>query len=183
MAVSTISGGSVETEDRIRRDEKSKISRQLTIGSLVCLLSWILLIIAFSSPYWLSSYKYTYSSFVRLGLWDFCFRDFRHPYFQYDDKFDGCHWIYSSKYHNIRDWLQPPWFIFVQAMMVIALIFSLLTLIVIAFVLMLFFIRYQFIAIGIAFILEVLAGTQREKSVTGAVRVMNVFLKHIAFRK
>ncbi|RWS09089.1 uncharacterized protein B4U79_01739 [Dinothrombium tinctorium] len=129
MALSTISGGSIETVDRIRKNANSYISRQMYIAALVCLLAWILLIIAFASPYWLSSYKYTYSSFVRLGLWDFCFRDFRHPYFQYDEKFDGCHWVYSSRYHNIRDWLQPG----------------------------------IFIAIGIAFILEVVTGTPPEQ--------------------
>ena len=31
----------------------------------------------------------------------------RHPPYQYDEIFHGCHWIYSSKYQNIRDWLQP----------------------------------------------------------------------------
>jgi hypothetical protein len=71
------------------------------------MVTWILLLIAFASPYWLSSYSYTYSPFVRLGLWDFCFNNYRHPPYQYDERFHGCHWVYSSKFQNIRDWLQP----------------------------------------------------------------------------
>lgn len=43
--------------------------------------------------------------------WPICHRDpcdlYRHPPYQYDEIFHGCHWIYSSKYQNIRDWLQP----------------------------------------------------------------------------
>lgn len=41
------------------------------------------------------------------GLWDFCFNNYRHPPYQYDEKFNGCHYIYSYKYQNIRDWLNP----------------------------------------------------------------------------
>ena len=110
IAQSTYSETSVETvthDDNKKRIVKAKITKRFIFASILCLIAWILLLISFASPYWLSSYSYTYSPFVRLGLWDFCFINYRHPPYQYDERFTGCHWIYSSKFHNIRDWLQP----------------------------------------------------------------------------
>ncbi|CAG2183939.1 unnamed protein product, partial [Oppiella nova] len=70
--MSTISGGSSRMSD-IPPKYRLKTSYTLIVASYVALLALITLIISFASPYWLSSHKYTYSSFVRLGLWDFCF--------------------------------------------------------------------------------------------------------------
>lgn len=110
--MSSLSGGSADTatEGVQRVAVSAKASRRLISASVISVISFVLLLIAFASPYWLSSYKYTYSPFVRLGLWDFCFNNYRHPPYQYDEKFNGCHYIYSSKYQNIRDWLQPGMF-------------------------------------------------------------------------
>ena len=103
--VSSYGAGSVDTD--CPHHKRVRVSKGFVAASLLCLLSWILLLIAFASPYWLSSYAITYSPFVRLGLWDFCFNSYRHPPYQYDEKFTGCHWVYSAKFQNIRDWLQP----------------------------------------------------------------------------
>ena len=162
IAQSTYSETSVETvthddDGHKKRVVKAKISNRFIVASILCLFSWILLLISFASPYWLSSYSYTYSPFVRLGLWDFCFTNYRHPSYQYDERFVGCHWVYSSRFQNIRDWLQPGWFIFVQAMATIAFVLSLLSLITISIVLMYFFVREQVIVIMIAFVLQAAA--------------------------
>lgn len=107
MALSTLSGTSFETADKYSQRRGFQISQRFVIISVFCLLAWILMLISFASPYWLSSVQGTYSDFVRLGLWDVCFRNYRHPQYQYDEIFSGCHWIYSTKYQKIRDWLQP----------------------------------------------------------------------------
>lgn len=101
---STLSGASTE-----KHSSRSKfyITRKYEATSLLCLIAWIFLIVSFAAPYWLSSFTKAYASFVRLGLWDVCFNNYRHPPYQYDEKFDGCNWIYSAKYQNIREWLQP----------------------------------------------------------------------------
>lgn len=104
--MSSVSEVSAETGVS-RAKYRVKVSTRLLAGSILVLLSWLLLLISFASPYWLSSYSHTYSPFVRMGLWDFCFNNYRHPPYQYDEKFSGCHWIFSSKFQNIRDWLQP----------------------------------------------------------------------------
>lgn len=122
-----------------------KISQRLHWTSVLAFISYLILLTSFASPYWLSSYKFTDSAFKRLGLWDFCFQDYRHPSYQYDTKFSGCHWIYSPVYTNIRDWLQPPWFMFVQAVTTIALCASTIGLLAISLIFMHLLIQYQLI--------------------------------------
>lgn len=122
-----------------------KLSQRLHWTAVLAFISYIILLISFASPYWLSSYKFTDSTFKRLGLWDFCFQDYRHPSYLYDTKFTGCHWIYSPVYTNIRDWLQPPWFMFVQAVITIALCVSSLALMAVSVIFMHFLIQYQLI--------------------------------------
>lgn len=133
-----------------------KISQRLHWTSILAFISYLILTISFASPYWLSSYKFTDSAFKRLGLWDFCFQDYRHPSYQYDTKFTGCHWIYSPIYTNIRDWLQPAWFIFVQATMTMALCVSTIGLMAVSIVFMHFLIQYQLIILCVTLVCQLL---------------------------
>lgn len=82
------------------------------------------LLISFSTPHWLASNSESKSEFIRLGLWTVCFRQYRHHNHQFDQKFDGCHWIFGYKFRNIRNWLQPEWMVFVQCAMSCAVVFS-----------------------------------------------------------
>lgn len=129
-----------------------RLSQRLHYTAELAFVSYILLIIAFASPYWLSSYDFTSSAFKRLGLWDFCFQDYRHPSYQYDMKLNGCHWIYSSVYTSVRDWLRPPWFIFVQAIVTMALCVSTIGLSAISIIFMHFLIQYQLVILLIAMV-------------------------------
>ena len=61
------------------------------------------------SPYWIQSYQETFSDFKHMGLWEYCFDQFRYPYYQFDKLFDGCHYIFSQEYYVIREWLLPGW--------------------------------------------------------------------------
>ncbi|UYV80228.1 pck [Cordylochernes scorpioides] len=136
-----------------------KPSKFFSGGGTLAFAGSLLVIIAFASPYWLESYSNTHSEFVRLGLWEACFRDYRHPPYQYDEKFNGCHWYYSYKFQNIRDWLQPGWFMFVQAMMTLAVILLLLSLALISLVLMRYWIKYEvYILAGISALELIITG-------------------------
>ena len=42
-----------------------------------------------------------------MGLWEFCFRRFRYPNYQFDKLFDGCHYVFSPEYFVIWEWLLP----------------------------------------------------------------------------
>lgn len=59
-----------------------------------------------------------------MGLWEYCFDQFRYPYFQYDKLFDGCHHVFSHEYYVIREWLLPPWLMAVQAFVTMSFLLS-----------------------------------------------------------
>lgn len=154
---SSMDGASVVSEGPTTRKYRFKTSFLLLTASYIGLFGLIAIIISFSSPYWLSSFKNVYSDFKRLGLWNFCFDHYRHPPYQYDERFTGCRWIYSPMYQNIRDWLQPGWFIFVQAMMTISMLMSVFAMMAISVPIMHFALKYNVVMIGLAFVLECLA--------------------------
>ena len=104
-----------------------------------------MVLLCVSSPHWLVSWQDTYSPFKNMGLWEFCFSRFRYPNYQFDDLFDGCHYVFSKTYFVIWEWLLPGkmkynifidqtpkacslfskgWLMAVQAFMTLALIFS-----------------------------------------------------------
>lgn len=126
-----------------------RLSQRLHYAAELAFVSYLLLIVSFGSPYWLASYSFTHSAFKRLGLWDFCFQDYVHPTYQYDMKFTGCHWIYSTIYTPLRDWLQPGWFMFVQATVTLSLCISTLGLLAVSIIFMHFLIQYQLIILCI----------------------------------
>jgi len=87
----------------------------LVLGSILSFLGLIFVLFAFASPYWLVSWEYTFSPFQSMGLWEFCFKNYRHPHFQFDKLFNGCHYVFSEEYRIIREWLLPGWLQVVQA--------------------------------------------------------------------
>ena len=77
---------------------------------------------SFASPYWLVSWEDTMSPFRNMGLWEFCFYKFRHPDYQFDKLFHGCHPLYGTEYRLIREKLLPGWLMVVQLFATLALI-------------------------------------------------------------
>lgn len=59
-----------------------------------------------------------------MGLWEYCFKDFRYPYYQFDHLFDGCHHVFSLEYNVIREWMLPGWLIVVQTFVTISFLLS-----------------------------------------------------------
>ena len=94
------------------------------LASLVGLLSLVLLIISHASPSWLVSWEDTQSPFVRMGPWQICFQRFRFPRLQFDVLFQGCSSMWGQTYHQIREWLMPPWLLAVQGLLCLSLITS-----------------------------------------------------------
>ncbi|CAB0018105.1 unnamed protein product [Nesidiocoris tenuis] len=81
-------------------------------------------VFVFSSPYWVESYAGTFSNFKHMGLWEYCFDQFRFPHHQFDKMFTGCHYVYSFEFHIIREWLLPAWLLSIQTLVTLALMFS-----------------------------------------------------------
>lgn len=101
-------------------------SEALFYGSIASYVAGILLLMSFCSPYWLQSWEDTQSPFKNMGLWEFCFYKFRHPDYQFDHLFHGCHALYGHEYRLIREKLLPGWLMVVQLFVTLALISSFL---------------------------------------------------------
>ncbi|KAI5713933.1 hypothetical protein M8J76_008120 [Diaphorina citri] len=115
-------GGSKMTSDS--KLDYPKASETLVRGGLYLYAGGLFLLIAFISPYWISSYDDAFSEFKNMGIWQYCFDGFRYPYYQFDKRFTGCNGIYSSEYYVIREWLLPGWLLFIQMSVTLAFIFS-----------------------------------------------------------
>ena len=82
-------------------------SDTLFYGAICSFVAGVLLLMSFASPYWLVSWEDTQSPFQNMGLWEFCFFKFRHPDYQFDHLFHGCHALYGDEYRLIREKLLP----------------------------------------------------------------------------
>ncbi|XP_078038548.1 claudin superfamily protein pickel [Augochlora pura] len=108
----------------LEKQEYHRASNAVVFGGLITYIAGLLLVMAFTSPYWIESYQGTFSSFKHMGLWEYCFKEFRYPYYQFDKQFDGCHHIFSEEYYVIREWLLPGWLLVVQTLVTVALLLS-----------------------------------------------------------
>lgn len=110
----------------------------------------------FFSPYWVKSFDETFSEFKNMGLWEYCFEQFRYPYYQFPHLFDGCHHVFSQEFYVIREWLLPPWLMAVQAFVTISLLLSFGSQVVMAMQLcrwpLEFVLRYEWILSAVNFI-------------------------------
>lgn len=86
-------GASVVSDGPTTRKYRFKTSLLFLSASYVGVFGLITIVVAFSSPYWMSSHKHTYSNFVRQGsyvlilsqrltfvcpgLWNFCFDHYK----------------------------------------------------------------------------------------------------------
>lgn len=114
------------------------------------------------SPYWIESYQETFSTFKHMGLWEYCFEQFRYPYYQFDKLFDGCHHIFSQEYFVIREWLLPVWLMVVQAFVTLSLLLSFSSQAIIVLILirwpLRFVLHYEWILSASAFIFNATTG-------------------------
>lgn len=107
------------------KDNYPKVTHGLITGSMLVYIGGLFLTVSFFSPYWISSYEESFSTFKNMGVWEYCFENFRFPYYQYDRVFDGCRGIFNDDYYVIREWLLPGWLLAVQFFISIALFCSL----------------------------------------------------------
>ncbi|XP_045470551.1 uncharacterized protein LOC123677862 [Harmonia axyridis] len=108
----------------IEKNNYPKVSDHLYNGAILTYIGGVLFMISFCSPYWVKSYTETFSSFKNMGIWQYCFDEFRYPLFQFDKLFNGCHHVFSKEYHAIREWLLPGWLLAVQAFMTMSFLLS-----------------------------------------------------------
>lgn len=115
-----------EAEKQEIKSKAYQTSNELYIGSIASFVGGVSLVISFISPYWLQSWEDTQSPFKKMGIWEFCFYKFRHPDYQFDHLFHGCHPLYGEEFRLIREKLLPGWLMVVQLFITISLILSFL---------------------------------------------------------
>jgi len=155
--------GSFDSGSDVNNDPKSearKTSDVLFWGSIFSFVSGILLLMSFASPYWLQSWSHTDSPFLNMGLWEFCFFKFRHPDYQFDHLFTGCHALYGTEYRLIREKLLPGWLMVVQFLVTVAFMASYLGQVVIVALLLRYpmeiILKYEWQFVGLAFVFKAL---------------------------
>ncbi|XP_074603572.1 uncharacterized protein LOC141857064 isoform X1 [Brevipalpus obovatus] len=113
----------------------AKLSDARISAYAVLAISFIVSLIAFSTPYWLASDRRHYgATFDKLGLWETCFRSMKDPYdFQFFRYYTGCRWIFSYEYSdgniNLREFLLPAFFVATQTLYTLGFVFLLLAVI------------------------------------------------------
>ena len=85
-----------------RSDARVSVLAVVALGGVATLL-------AFVTPNWLASDRRLYrSEFLKLGLWETCFRSFRGvDDTEFSKYFAGCRWIFREEYQSIRSFLMP----------------------------------------------------------------------------
>ncbi|XP_064652427.1 uncharacterized protein LOC135503068 [Lineus longissimus] len=92
------------------------------VAGLMAICCFIFNIIAFCTPNWLVSWPRIHSGFRRIGLWEVCFNGYVQPWDYTMQSYVGCWWILSTHFLEIRFWLLPAWFVFIQVLMTISII-------------------------------------------------------------
>ncbi|CAO1402483.1 unnamed protein product [Diamesa hyperborea] len=140
----------------VEKNEYPKASNALVVGAMLSYVGGLFLLMSFCSPYWIESYEESFSSFKNMGLWEYCFKDFSYPYYQFPRLFNGCHNIFSHEYYVIREWLLPGWLMAVQTFITLAFIYTFVALGIMACEIvrypLKFVLRYEWLLTTISFI-------------------------------
>ncbi|KAI0207405.1 hypothetical protein LSAT2_007938 [Lamellibrachia satsuma] len=86
------------------------------------LVAFILLFIAFGSPYWVVSWPRVHNSFKMVGLWEMCFAGLVLEFEPEMKAYNGCWWVLAPEYWPIRKWLMPDWFIATQVIVTVCFV-------------------------------------------------------------
>lgn len=89
--------------------KRARMSDARLVAIVAIAITAISSCLAFFSPNWLASERRFYGAvFVKLGLWETCFRSFVSPFdLEMVKYYAGCRWIFADEYQNIRHLLMP----------------------------------------------------------------------------
>ncbi|EDW86227.1 uncharacterized protein Dwil_GK16082 [Drosophila willistoni] len=110
------------TDNSVEKGDYPRATNGVVFGAIITFASFFVLMMSFCSPYWIESYEETHSSFKNMGLWQYCFKSFVYPKYQFPKQFTGCHNIFSHEYYVIREYLLPGWLMSVQGFVTMSFI-------------------------------------------------------------
>ncbi|XP_076437555.1 uncharacterized protein LOC143276792 [Babylonia areolata] len=99
---------------------------------LVCsIVAFVLMFVAFASPFWYKSWTRVHSPFGSIGLWHVCLSGFIMPRDPVMKSYVGCWWIHSTEFELVSDQIMPAWFRIIQTLCVVTVLLDLVAVILI----------------------------------------------------
>ncbi|XP_061169277.1 uncharacterized protein LOC133178576 [Saccostrea echinata] len=105
----------------------NKASKLVLISLLVCSVGIVFFLLSFGTGNWLEGGN---QGFLSMGLWEACFKNWRYYKDPTQNQYDGCRWMLSSDFDDIREWIWPTWLRGVQGIMCVSLILEISAVIV-----------------------------------------------------
>lgn len=109
--------------------ELCQLKMMLWASMVLTGLATFLLLLAFSTSSWIvvqSDFEENpMCQLLNMGLWSFCFKNFRYPNAFYDRVYNKCYWIFSPELWDLQDYLLPSWFRAVQTFMTLSFLLML----------------------------------------------------------
>ncbi|PVD31868.1 hypothetical protein C0Q70_07292 [Pomacea canaliculata] len=99
------------------------------IGLVCSVTAFVLMFVAFTSPFWYKSWTRVHSSFGNIGLWHVCLYGFIIPTDPAMKSYVGCWWIHSEEFVRVASEIMPPWFRIIQLLCVLTLLMDLVVMI------------------------------------------------------
>ncbi|XP_046583896.1 uncharacterized protein LOC124291040 [Haliotis rubra] len=95
------------------------------LGFFCAITAFLLMFLAFATPYWYKSWTRVHSPFSNIGLWHVCLAGYIQPKDPNMKSYVGCWWIHSSEFRLVANQIQPPWFRGIQALSIFTLLANL----------------------------------------------------------
>ncbi|KAH3753009.1 uncharacterized protein LOC127848275 [Dreissena polymorpha] len=97
-------------------------------GFIIGLLSIMMIVLAFATPYWIQPEPghVISTQLQKLGLWEICFQGYNDIRDGLGRVYNGCYWVFAREYDVIRKYLIPSWFATAQALETLNLVLGLL---------------------------------------------------------
>ncbi|XP_062595711.1 uncharacterized protein LOC134257084 [Saccostrea cucullata] len=105
----------------------NKASKLVLVSLLICSVGIVFFLLSFGTGNWLEGDN---QGFLSMGLWEACFNNWRYYKDPTQNRYDGCRWMLSSDFDDIREWIWPAWLQGVQGIMCVSLILEIFAVIV-----------------------------------------------------
>ncbi|XP_071109160.1 uncharacterized protein [Haliotis cracherodii] len=92
------------------------------VGFFCAITAFLLMFLAFATPYWYKSWTRVHSPFSNIGLWHVCLAGYIQPKDPNMKSYVGCWWIHSSEFSQVANQIQPSWFRGIQALSIFTLV-------------------------------------------------------------
>ncbi|XP_076456746.1 uncharacterized protein LOC143291048 [Babylonia areolata] len=95
------------------------------MGAVCAIVAFVLMFVAFASPFWYKSWTRVHSPFANIGLWHVCMSGFVMPRDPAMKSYVGCWWIHSTEFELVTNQIMPAWFRVIQMLCIFTVLLDL----------------------------------------------------------